>query len=496
MAQVNPPTNPAVPDPGQSLPAPVTSENKAKALKFFEHARKAAEQRNYDYAVKLYTDGLAFWPDAVEEGLKPLRVVATARKLEGGKPAGFLLSRKLPVAGKDTLKSLVNVLHLYGLDPGSIPHMENILQLAARASLYRIVWWIAPVLVEAYDTSGKKLAQANYAAACAAMDKAGELALQGGDDRIQMDLMHAAIAVAQIWSQYFPDSMEAQRARSHASGKLTITKGKFSKESGFVESLKDKDLQADIRDRDRMVHTEERLAELIAHARAEWEANREVTGKLITLVDLMLRTNDVKVENEAITLLDEEYATSANYAFKMKADDIRIKQINRHLRHLLEKAATPPPDSEAHRAAQQYAQRVNDAEIRIFEERRQKYPTDMKMHFNLAVRLFKAGRFDDAIPYFQRSQADGRCRHESRLYLGRCFFEKGFHEQAASTMKSALRDLDTEAGKLPLELHYWLGRSLEELKKPEEARDVYGHLIQIDYNYRDARQRLERIASG
>lgn len=485
-----------MPNPGQPLPTPVTGEMRAKATKFFEHARKAAEQRNYDYAIKLYSDGLAFWPDAVEEGLKPLRVVATARKLEGGKPAGFLISRKLPIGGKDTLKSLSNVLHLYGLDPGSIVHMENILQLAARASLYKIVWWIAPVLVEAYDTSGKKFPQTNYASSCAAMDRAGDLALQGSDDAIQMDLMHAAIAVTQIWGQHYPDSMESQRARSNASGKLTITKGKFSKETGFTESLKDKDVQADIRDRDRMVHSDERLAELIAHAKQEWAANPDVPNKLLTVVDLMLRMNDVKMENEAIALLDDEYKARGNYAFKMKSDDIRIKQINRHLRHLNEKAALDPADTEAHQAAQQYAQKVNEAEIRIYEERKQKYPTDMKMHFNLGVRLFKASRFDDAIPYFQRSQLDGRCRHESRLYLGRCFFEKGLFEQAAPTFRAAIRDLETEAGKLPLELHYWLGRSLEGLNKSSEARDVYGNLIQIDYNYRDARQRLEKITSG
>lgn len=484
------------PPPGLSLAPPTTDENKAKARRFFEHARKATEQRSYDYAVKLYSDGLAFWPDAVEEGLKPLRVVATMRKLEGGKPAGFLLARKLPVGGKDTLRSLSNVLHLYGLDPGSIPHMETMLQLAVKASLYQIAWWIAPVLVEAYDTSGRKLPASHYADACEAMDRAGDLALQAGDDRIQMDLMNAVIAVTQIWGQHHPDSMEAARARSRASGKLTITRGKFSREDGFSESLKNAELQAELRDRDRSVHSEERLQQLIQNARADWEANREVAAKLLYLIDLMLKADKVQVEEDAIALLSAEYQSGGNYIFKAKADEIRIKQANRHLRGLTAKAAADPTDEAARQAALQFAQQANEAEIRIFEERRQKYPTDLKIHFGLGVRLFKASRFDDAIPYFQRAQADGRCRNESRLYLGRCFYEKAFFDQAAGTFRACMRDLDAAAGKLTLEVQYWLGRTYENLHKLDEAREAYGQLIQVDYNYRDARQRLEKIVAA
>ena len=102
-----------------------TGENRAKARKFFEHAKKSAETRNYDYSVKLYTDGLALWPDAVEEGLRPLRVVATARKLEGGKPLGFLAARKFPIGGKDFFKSLNNALYQFGMDPASLSLLQR-----------------------------------------------------------------------------------------------------------------------------------------------------------------------------------------------------------------------------------------------------------------------------------------------------------------------------------------------------------------------------------
>jgi len=44
-----------------------------------------------------------------------------------------------------------------------------------------------------------------------------------------------------------------------------------------------------------------------------------------------------------------------------------------------------------------------------------------------------------------------------------------------------------------MNLNYWLARTLEASKETEEARKVYGHLIQLDYNFLDARMRLEKL---
>ncbi|GMU34050.1 MAG: hypothetical protein AMXMBFR20_19220 [Planctomycetia bacterium] len=485
--------------PGSVVPlsniSTASEEEKAKARKFFEHAKKAGETRNYDYAVKLYTDGLAIWPEAVEEGLKPLWAAAMARKLDGGKPAGFLAARKLPVNDKNPLKNLGNALHLFGLDPSSITHMENILWLATQARRYLVVWWIVRILVQAYDT-GKKLPATNYSTACQAMDAAAELAIQGGDAQIQMDILSRLIDVTQIWNRHYPDSMEAPKVRSNASGKLTITKGRFTREGTFVDSLLDGEAQQDIRDRDAGVRPEERLRAMIAKAHAEWQANREVPNKLLAVIDLMTRLDDPQSDGEAINLLDEEYKSSKNYIFKARADDVRIRMSNRRLRALKEAAAADPANKQAQEQALAFAAKQNDVEIAIFTERVATYPTDMKHKFQLGVRLFKANRFDEAIPLFQLSQMDGRSKHESRLYLGRCFFEKNFMEQAVSTLSTAIEGIDVETGKLATELNYWLGRGLEQLQRFDEARKVYGHLIQIDYNYRDARQRLQKLVAG
>jgi TolA-binding protein len=478
-----------------ALPPGPSEATKAEARKWFAHAKKAAETRNYDYAIELYVNGLALWPNAIEEGLKPLRVAGTARRLAGGKGAGFLAARKRPVGGKDIPKSLNNALYLFGMEPVGATHMEQILQLAAKARCVGIAQWIAPILTDAYN-SAKKLSESRYAAACSAMSDAADLAMPARMDEAAMTILQANIATSQIWLNHHPNSSVAQKAYSNATGKMTIVKGHFGHAEGFAESLKDAELQHDLHDRDKAVHSEDRTQELIARARQDWENNRNVPTKLIQLVDLMLRAQNDKSENEAIALLEKEYAASSDYIFKQKADDIRMRQFNRRRRDIVTKIKAEPNNQALRRDLAHHSAQQIEAEIKVYEDRQRQYPSDMRIRFMLATRLFAAKRFDDAIPLFQQAQADARCRGDARLYIGRCFYEKKFYDQAVGSLRKAAEELESKDNPLAMEMTYWLARSLEASDKPGEAKEIYGHLIQTDYNYLDARQRLEKLGAA
>lgn len=474
----------------------VTGEpEKAKARKWFAHAKAVSESKNYDYAVELYVNGLALWPEAMDEGLKPLRVCATARRLNGGKPAGFLEAKKRSTGGKDAPKALNNALYLFGKDPVNVGHMEHILKAAARASCDGTVRWIAPVLVEGLMHE-KKLPEKRYAECCDAIESAAELAITAGDYVCASEILQAGLRAAQIWLGHFPNSQEAQHAYSSASSRQTIVKGRFGSGDDFRESLKDADEQRDLRDRDKVVRSVDRDAELIARVRRDWEENPGVAAKLLTLVDLLIRKEDDAIENEAIELVEAEYATNGAYNMKVKADDIRMRQTKRHVRRLVAKVKANPKNTDMRKALAVHLARQNKMEVAIFRERAKRYPTDMRIRFSLGTRLFKAKRYDEAIPMFQQAQSDGRHRADSRLYLGRCFHEKGFETQAVEILSSALDDVESKTGDMAKDLSYWLARAQEAAGKPEDARNTYGHLIQLDYNYRDARKRLEALSAA
>lgn len=476
------------------LPPP-SDATKAEARKWFAHAKKSAETRNYDYAIELYVNGLAIWPDAIDDGLKTLRVAGTARRLAGGKRAGFLASRKRPLGGKDALKSLNNALYLFGMDPANPSRMEQILQLAAKARCIGVAQWMAPILCDAYST-GKKVSESRYQAACSAMEAAADLAMNARLDAAAMTILQANLATAQIWINEHPNSSSAQKAYSDASSRQTIVKGHFAAPEGFADSLKDAETQHDLHDQDKAVHSEDRTHELISRAKQDWESHRNLPAKLIKLVDLMLRTQDDATESEAVDLLEKEFAATGDYIFKQKADDVRMRQLNRHRRELVAKIKADPGNRQLRQAFAEQAARQVEAEIKIFEDRQRQYPSEIRIRFMLATRFFAAKRYDDAIPLFQHAQSDGRCRTESRLYIGRCFYEKKFYDQAVGTLQKAVEEHESTDNPLAKELRYWLGRSLEALDRRDEAKEVYGHLIQLDYNYQDARQRLEKLAAG
>ncbi|MCA9257252.1 MAG: hypothetical protein KDA33_16515 [Phycisphaerales bacterium] len=305
-----------------------TDEGIQTARKLFAHAKKAEDTRNYDYATELYVQGLAQWPDAIDEGLKKLRVVATARKLQGGKPASFMVRRKWPTSGKDSRVNLNNGLRLFGFDPSDLGAIEHVLDLAIKAKCDRVGQWVCPILTEALSRA-KKLSSNHYQTICNKMLEMGRMAHDFGNLDGAMDIFRANVAADQVWRRHHHDSSEVHRAESAASGELTIVKGGFDTGENFTGSLEDAAGQREIHDAQKSVTTVDRHQQLIDAARRDWEQNPTIANKLIKLTDLLTRTGDEAREKEAIKLLEDEYVSSENYVYRARADDIRVRRLRR-----------------------------------------------------------------------------------------------------------------------------------------------------------------------
>ena len=76
-------------------------------------------------------------------------------------------------------------------------------------------------------------------------------------------------------------------------------------------------------------------------------------------------------------------------------------------------------------------------------------------------------------------------------YLGQAFAKKQWHREAAETFERALAsDMSEERAK---EIRYYLGDAQEKMGELERARDCFSEVAQLDFNYRDVRQRMEAI---
>lgn len=465
-------------------PPQFTEADKATARQWFEKARKLVDTRSYDYAIECYINGLERWPEAVEEGHKPLYAAAMFRAASGGKKPGTMDSFKYPVNCKDPRKAMLNAEFLLAKDPKNPQYAEAVFKNAVRAQLDETAMWVGPLFFDA-AAAEKKPSAARFRLLVDLYHEISERQTARGNlDRAKEALERAIDAILRL-RQIDTKNLELGKEQTDLATKLTILKGKYQTATTFRESVQDVDSQRDLHDAERLVQDDARLNELIDKARRELAESPDVAGKVFRLVDLLCKREADDCENEAIETLLAAYRKSGNYQFKLRADDIRIRQANRKRR-----AAKASGDAEA---AKRLGREQLKLELGIFHERVKQYPTDLRWRFEYGKRLFAARDFDHAIPVFQEARNDPKVRTQCGLFIGRCFYERGYHEQAIDVLTQAIGGYEMQGDDVSRDMHYWLGRAHEAAGHAAEALKVYGQLLTWDYNYRDVRERVDKL---
>lgn len=472
-------------DRSAGLHPPPSDADQKRARSWFERAKTVSETRNYDYAIECFVSGLVAWPDTVDEGHGPLRLVSMQRKQAGGKKAGMMESVKFPATGKDAVKAMLNAERLLSKDPGNIEHTLAMFKNAGKAGLVQTTLWIGPILFELCQQE-KKASVTRFQTLRTVYEDLSNRAEEASDLASALKLREAALQALEYARRLNPQDMAIQDEMRDLSSRFTLLKGNYERAHSFRESVADAEGQREARDKDRLIQSDDRVEELIAKARRDVDANPGVAAKIFALTDLLTRRDKESDENEAVELLTRAYEESSNYQLKRRADDIRMKQMTRRAREILARK-----DREA---AQKHLAQQIEYEIAIFTERTENYPTDLSLKFELAKRLMKSRRLDDAIPLFQEARGDPKYRVRCNMYVGLCFYEKGYYSQAIDTFNAVNKEYEITGDDVSKEIHYWLGRSYEADGKPQEAGKVYGQLIQWDYNYKDVRQRLDAMS--
>ena len=462
----------------------VPEAKRKAARRWFEQAAKLVEQRNYEYAIKSFVEGLSLDPEAVEEGYVPLRGCAVARWQTGGKKPGMMDSVKYSMATKDPVKGMVNAAWLLAHDPTSAGYAEGLLKNANKARCDDALAWIGPIYRETIGNE-KKPSPKKFALLKDIYEELGDRCQARGETAAAAKAYELGIEALAAQKDVDPKNRALDNVIRDLSTKLTILKGGYQTADSFRDSVLDTDGQAKLHDEDRLVQSTDRLGELVAKARADMEANPTIEAKVITYVDLLCKDEGDEHENTAVKLLLERYKETNNYRFKQRADDIAARQMGRHARQ-----AKAAGDQDK---AKDLLRRRLAFELKAYKERVTQYPTDLRLKHEYGKRLFLTRQFDEAIPLFQQARADPKVRHSCALHLGRCFFEKGFHSQTASVLEEAIAGYELTDDDTAKELNYWLARSQEAAGNTDAAKETYGKLVQIDYNYRDVRGRLEGL---
>ena len=118
--------------------------------------------------------------------------------------------------------------------------------------------------------------------------------------------------------------------------------------------------------------------------------------------------------------------------------------------------------------------------------------TDLEMHYNLGIAYKEMELIDHAIVEFETASANKGRRFDCLVMLGMCFMEKEEYDKAIHYFNDAshVRKLNKEE---VIRLQYRLGLAYESNGMIREAVKAYHQIINLDSNFLDVRNRIERL---
>jgi Predicted N-acetylglucosaminyl transferase len=151
-------------------------------------------------------------------------------------------------------------------------------------------------------------------------------------------------------------------------------------------------------------------------------------------------------------------------------------------------------DDEARKKAAELSIALRDRRIEVLTSRTERYPANLALKFELATLLMQVQKWAQAIPLLQKASQDPRLKAKAFVSLGKCFVYDKKLPLARGQFERALPDLNPETDPDTFkECRYLLGRVCEELGDSAAAETQYGEILVIDYDYKDARERMEKL---
>jgi len=442
---------------------------------------EAFQRENFDYAIEMFTQILAREPH-VFEIRKTLR---TAQVAKSGKAGGFfkrtfssassspMVAKGQLALRKNPLEALQIAEEILNTDANSSGGHKLLAEAALAAEMPEVAVMSLEILVK-HSPKDKELTfqLAEAYADCGEKSK-GERAL------------------AEL-QRLFPTDNEIFSKLKDLSARKTLDEGGYGAlaggEGSYRDVLRNKAEAESLEQEKRQMKSEDASESLIHDWEVRLKAEPNNLKMLRNLAEEYTRKNEF---DKALGYYDRIKALDGgnDSSLLRQIADVKVKKFNLAISQLDPTTADYAAQVEQLKADRQAFQ------IEECKQRTERYPTDLQIRFELGQLYYDAGKIQEAMPEFQKAQANPNRRVQAITFLGKCFEKRGMHDMAARRLQEVLKEkisFDEEKK----DLVYTLGTVFEKMGKKEEAMEQFKLIYETDMGYRDVAKKVDDYYAG
>jgi tetratricopeptide (TPR) repeat protein len=198
-----------------------------------------------------------------------------------------------------------------------------------------------------------------------------------------------------------------------------------------------------------------------------------------------------KAEEQLLKALE---LSKNDVSIKEVLDDVQLDIMRKGLTTAKEEARAAPDDDALKQRAAELANGLLKRELEVFSGLVDRYPNDMRIKYELALRHMRVRKWQLAIPLFQQARSDPRIKGEALIALGKCFSNDGKAQLGIRQFEQAMPEVKfDDQPDVYKDLYYSAGRLYEAMKNFSAAEEAYQKVLEVDYNYKDAVARLNKL---
>lgn len=464
----------------------VFTPNPEKARDLFKHARKAADQTSYDYALNLYASGLKLDPETMSAHDEML-AAAIRYHNNGGKAASGKEIRV--IEEPHPIGRFIAAEFTWMKNISNIPLAMKAIEAAVKAD--QLEWGnsVSDRILSLIRNS-KKVNKSMWLNAmhCFTSVHAYSHAMFAGQQALDLD----------------PNDSSLDHELKNISAQRAMVQGGYEdaagKEGGFREMVKDFDQQKALEEGDRITTSASAEERNLERAKAEYKANPMVPDLINKYAKLLRKRGSPEAIDQAYKLYLRGFEDTNEYRFRMFAGDIEIDRARRAETEIKERLAQSTDNGELKAELDQVHQSRLELEAREFGERIEKYPTDRYIRFRLGEIAFETDDIHKAMECFQSSKDEPKLKVRAGHLLGKCFAKESWHSEAIEEFREAIEVIDVADRDRVLDINYDMMLSLIEHARNEQdsdfardAKEICSIIARKNISYRDIKDKRNEV---